>query len=72
MVSSKQKGVFYTPKALAEWMVFYAHQSIEDEVDVLEPSCGNGIFVDALDTSGILVRQLDVVEIASDDILYLP
>lgn len=68
MVNSKQRGVFYTPKALAEWMVFYANQSLKNEVDILEPSCGNGIFVDALDNSDLLVRQLDVVEIATDAI----
>jgi adenine-specific DNA-methyltransferase len=68
MVSSKKRGVFYTPKALAEWMVFYAHRSLENAVNILEPSCGNGIFIDALDNSDILVHQLNVVEIASDAI----
>lgn len=68
MVSSKQRGVFYTPKALAEWMVFYAHQAIGSEINILEPSCGNGVFIDALDNSEILVKQLDAVEIAPDAI----
>jgi len=63
MVSPKLKGKFYTPKPLAEWIVFYLSRHFANPIRVLEPSCGNGIFIDAIDASSIAIAHLDVVEI---------
>jgi adenine-specific DNA-methyltransferase len=63
MVSPKLKGKFYTPKPLAEWMVFYLSNHFSSPIRALEPSCGSGIFIDAIDASSIAVSHLDVVEI---------
>lgn len=63
MVSPKLKGKFYTPKPLAEWMVFYLSNHFTNPIRALEPSCGNGIFIDAIDASSIAVSHLDAVEI---------
>lgn len=63
MVSPKLKGKFYTPRPLAEWIVFYLSGHFKTPIAALEPSCGNGVFINALDTSSIAVNHLDVVEI---------
>lgn len=63
MVSPKLKGKFYTPQPLAEWIVFYLSGHFNASIAALEPSCGNGVFINALDTSSIVVDHLDVVEI---------
>lgn len=63
--SSQQKlrGAYYTPSELAEAMVrLFAFQSIST---VLEPSCGDGIFLDALKNLDLLgqIKSLTAVEI---------
>lgn len=63
MVSPKLKGKFYTPKPLAEWIVFYLSGHFKAPISALEPSCGNGVFINALDSSAIEVSHLDAVEI---------
>lgn len=63
MLNSKLKGNFYTPNALAEWIVFYLSDYFVNKVDVLEPSCGNGVFINALDNSTISLRNFDAVEL---------
>ena len=63
MVRSKLKGNFYTPEVLAEWIVFYASKNFTDKIDVLEPSCGNGVFIDTLNNSGIKINSFDAVEL---------
>ncbi len=43
----KLRGTYYTPLPLAEMMVkLFANRS--DCKNVLEPSCGDGVFLDAL------------------------
>lgn len=66
MKSSKLKGKFYTPQALAEWIVFYISHSMGSNLSVLEPSCGNGIFISAIDKSTLSVASLEAVEIEDE------
>lgn len=48
----KLKGAYYTPKELADAIVsFFVH---EKEMRILEPSAGDGVFVDALVSQGLL------------------
>jgi len=52
--SSKQKlrGAYYTPQKLANAMVrLFASENIDA---VLEPSCGDGVFLDALKEAGLI------------------
>jgi adenine-specific DNA methylase len=73
MVESAQKlrGGYYTPRLLASWLTDWAVQTSADTV--LEPSCGDGIFVDCAiqrlrslgATPGAIVRQVRAVEIAA-------
>lgn len=44
----KMRGGYYTPMALAKWLSAWAVRSREDRI--LEPSCGDGAFIDAATT----------------------
>lgn len=57
--AQKLRGAYYTPLPLAEMMVklFLGDKSIKS---VLEPSCGDGVFIDALDDLK-MINQLDSV-----------
>lgn len=63
--SSKQKlrGAYYTPQKLANAMVrLFASENIDT---VLEPSCGDGVFLDSLKETGLLdkVSRIDAVKL---------
>lgn len=67
--SSEQKlrGAYYTPLQLATAMVkLFASQNISN---VLEPSCGDGVFLDSLKNLKLLdkVQKLTAVEIEPDE-----
>lgn len=57
--AQKLRGAYYTPLPLAEMMVklFLRDKSIKA---ILEPSCGEGVFIDALDDLE-MINQLDNV-----------
>lgn len=67
--SSKQKlkGAYYTPQKLADAMVrFLASENIDT---VLEPSCGAGVFLDALRESPLFkkITTIEAVEIETSE-----
>ena len=67
--SSEQKlrGAYYTPLQLADAMVeLFASQNLST---VLEPSCGDGVFLDALQNVNLLNKldKLTAVEIEPDE-----
>lgn len=67
--SSEQKlrGAYYTPLQLADAMVsLFASQNVST---VLEPSCGDGVFLDSLKHLNLLdkVQKLTAVEIEPDE-----
>lgn len=68
--SSEQKlrGAYYTPLPLAEMMVklFAGNKHIKN---VLEPSCGDGVFLDAMSNTGILEQfdTITAIEIEDDE-----
>ena len=43
--ADKLRGGYYTPPELATWLCQWAIRSKDDQI--LEPSCGNGIFLSA-------------------------
>lgn len=66
----KMRGGYYTPIALARWMANWAVRAQNDRV--LEPSCGDGAFIDAATTrllelgasKAAVVRQGRAIELA--------
>ena len=67
--AQKLRGAYYTPLPLAEMMVklFLRDESIKT---VLEPSCGDGVFIDALDDMKMLEQLNDAtaIEIEQDEV----
>ncbi len=65
----KLRGAYYTPLQLADAMVnLFASEKIQS---VLEPSCGDGVFLDSLRDTGLLDRIpfIQAVEIEADEAL---
>lgn len=65
--AQKLRGAYYTPLQLADAMVgLFASQNISN---VLEPSCGDGVFLDSLNSLKLLdrVQKLTAVEIEPDE-----
>lgn len=65
--SKKLRGAYYTPLTLANAMInLVAHESIDS---VLEPSCGDGVFLDSMAQLGLLERteSIDAVEIETSE-----
>lgn len=67
--SSEQKlrGAYYTPKALAQKMLQLS--PIEPGLDVLEPSCGDGVFLESLDELDMMdnCKSITAIEIENDE-----
>lgn len=66
--SQKLRGAYYTPRTLADAIV--TTFSDEDHTNILEPSCGDGVFIDALDAAGLIgdKASLTAVEINSEEL----
>ena len=65
--NQKLRGAYYTPLQLAKAMVsLFAPQ---DMASVLEPSCGDGVFIDSFDELGLLpnIETLKAIEIEPDE-----
>lgn len=63
----KLRGAYYTPLQLANAMVsLFASEKISN---VLEPSCGDGVFLDSLAQQGLLdnIDHVTAIEIVSDE-----
>lgn len=63
----KLRGAYYTPLQLADAMVnLFASENIQS---VLEPSCGDGVFLDSLKDTGLLdkIPLIQAVEIEPDE-----
>ena len=65
--NQKLRGAYYTPLQLAKAMVsLFAPQ---DMARVLEPSCGDGVFIDSFNELGLLpnIETLKAIEIEPDE-----
>lgn len=63
----KLRGAYYTPRKLANAVVrLFASENIDT---VLEPSCGNGVFLDSLNETSLLekISTIDAVEIETSE-----
>lgn len=63
----KLRGAYYTPLRIANAMVrLFAHENIQT---VLEPSCGDGVFLDSLKQLGMMehIGSIDAVEIEPEE-----
>lgn len=48
-MQDKKTGAYYTPKILSDFLVKHINELIDqNNINILEPSCGDGIFVDSI------------------------
>lgn len=70
--NQKLRGIYYTPNQLAEAMIdiFKDDTSIKS---VFEPSCGDGVFIDAIVKSSLFnnIEVIKAVEIQDEEILKI-
>lgn len=66
--SEKLRGGFYTPLTIAKFILRWGFATNTD-LDVLEPSCGDGNFMKALVDMGLKYRSLTAIEL--DEIEFL-
>ena len=64
----KLRGAYYTPLPLAEMMVELFRDD-ENIKEILEPSCGDGVFVDGLIKTGYIekIASITAVEIEKSE-----
>ena len=63
--SQKLRGAYYTPGQLAKAMVgLFSYENIHT---ILEPSCGDGVFLDCMQEEGYLNHRIAAVEIESEE-----
>ena len=70
---TKKTGTYYTPQRLADYIVYRLFKegsySFDSPLDVLEPSAGDGIFLDALLNGNYYKEERDLLSVS--DIPYL-
>jgi adenine-specific DNA methylase len=62
----KIRGGFYTPKPLAEFILSWASNG-EDEYDILEPSCGDGAFLEVIKESEFEYNSITAIEAIEEE-----
>lgn len=64
-MQNKRTGSYYTPKILSDFLVQHIFDKyvFSENVSVLEPSCGDGIFVSALSNFTAKRLDLDILDI---------
>jgi adenine-specific DNA-methyltransferase len=60
--AEKLRGGFYTPEPIAEFILRWGING-SDDYDILEPSCGNGIFLEQLKKHNFKYKTVTAVEI---------
>lgn len=59
--AEKLRGGFYTPKPIAEFILRWGINGSED-FDILEPSCGDGVFLEQLEKHKLKYNTITAVE----------
>lgn len=62
----KLRGGFYTPGPIAEFLLRWGINGNSNS-DVLEPSCGDGVFLEQINKSGLPYRSITAVELNSEE-----
>jgi adenine-specific DNA-methyltransferase len=66
--AQKLRGGYYTPKVLADFIV--KHMAISENASILEPSCGDGVFLESLyeliDQNEI--KKVEAIEIIGEEV----
>ena len=64
----KLRGGFYTPELIADFMLKWAING-NKSLDILEPSCGDGVFLKSIRDNEISYNSITAVEFDDDEFL---
>jgi len=64
----KLRGGFYTPKAIAKFILKWCFNGSSTH-DVLEPSCGDGVFLEEMKNGGYKFKSVTAIELDPDEAL---
>lgn len=62
----KLRGGFYTPSGIAAFMLRWAFNG-RDDFDILEPSCGDGVFLEELKSAGYKFSRIKGIELDKEE-----
>ena len=55
------RGAYYTPPAIAKFILQWGINGSND-LNILEPSCGNGVFLECINNNRMLYNSVTAVE----------
>ena len=64
--AEKLRGGFYTPEPIAEFVLRWGINGSND-FDILEPSCGDGVFLDQLQKNKFKYNSITAVELDEEE-----
>ena len=64
--TEKLRGGFYTPEPIAEFILRWGINGSEDS-DILEPSCGDGVFLEQLKKHQLKYKSITAVEFDDEE-----
>jgi adenine-specific DNA-methyltransferase len=64
--AEKLRGGFYTPLPLAEFILKWAVNG-DSDLDILEPSCGDGVFIEAIKDLKLAYKSITAIEFDSEE-----
>ncbi|MBO7477626.1 MAG: class I SAM-dependent methyltransferase [Salinivirgaceae bacterium] len=64
--SQKLRGAYYTPPAIASFILHWGINGSND-ADILEPSCGDGVFLEQIGKEELLFHSVTAVEFVKEE-----
>ncbi|MEO6329068.1 MAG: class I SAM-dependent methyltransferase [Ginsengibacter sp.] len=66
--AEKLRGGFYTPEPLAEFILRWGING-SNNFDILEPSCGDGVFLEQLEKHKLKYKSITAVELDAEEVV---
>lgn len=63
----KLRGGFYTPNTIADFILKWAFNG-NKELDILEPSCGDGVFLEEIQKGGYQYNSVTAIELDKEEL----
>jgi adenine-specific DNA-methyltransferase len=71
-MENKRNGVYYTPKILSDFLVKHIHENYiyNNQISVLEPSCGDGRFIESISNSKLRdkIKSISLIDISRNEL----
>ncbi|MBK8371990.1 MAG: class I SAM-dependent methyltransferase [Saprospiraceae bacterium] len=64
--AEKLRGGFYTPAPIADFILCWGINGSKD-IDILEPSCGDGVFLEQLQKNNLKYKSITAVELDEEE-----